>query len=231
MSIICAVSDLHGNLVDIPKCDILLIGGDIIPLDIENNNVMSQMWFAGAFTRWVNDLPCQQVIAVAGNHDRCLQDCPLILENLYKATRYKIEFLNNTVTNININDEVIQIWGSPWCKEFGNWAYGAKSETLQEYYSSIPNNCSIVLTHDAPYIGDCGKITEGKNKGLNVGNKVLAKEIKSKLPIIHTYGHIHSSNHNLESKRGIRTKFACVSVLDEDYNIKYKPLMFNTNIF
>lgn len=231
MSIICAVSDLHGNLIDIPKCDILLIGGDIIPLDIENNNVFGQMWFAGAFTRWVNDLPCQQVIAVAGNHDRCLQDCPLILENLYRATRHKIEFLENTYTTVCTDDDIIKIWGSPWCKKFGNYAYGAENESLLYYYSLMPEKCDIVLTHDAPYIGDCGKITEGPNKGTNIGNKILAKQVKEKLPIVHIFGHVHSSNHNLESKRGIGTKFACVSILDEDYKVKYKPLMFNTNIF
>lgn len=231
MSTICAVSDLHGNLIDIPKCDILLIGGDIIPLDIENNNVMSQMWFAGAFTRWVNDLPCQQVIAVAGNHDRCLLECPLILDNLYKATRHKIEFLNNTYTSVNINDEVIKIWGSPWCTHFKSCCFIADDDTLQEYYSSIPRKCDIVLTHDAPHIGDCGKILEGPSKGTNIGNKVLAKCIKEKLPVVHLFGHVHTSNHNLESKRGIGTKFACISILDENYKIKYKPLMFNTNIF
>lgn len=231
MSTICAVSDLHGNLVDIPKCDILLIGGDITPLDIEKNNVLSQMWFAGAFTRWVDDLPCQQVIAVAGNHDRCLQDCPLILDNLYKATRHKIEFLENTYTSVSINDEVIKIWGSPWCQHLKRFAYSADEANLQNYYSSMPSKCDIILTHDVPYIGDCGKITEGSRKGTNLGNKILAKKVKETLPIVHIYGHIHSSNHELESKRGIDTKFACVSVLDEDYQLKYKPLMFNTNIF
>lgn len=231
MSKICAISDLHGNLIEIPKCDLLLIGGDIIPVDIEENMTMSQMWFAGAFTRWVNDLPCQQVIAVAGNHDRCLQTCPQILDSLYKATRCKIEFLENTETNVSINDEVIKIWGSPWCQHYKRFAYSTGDKELQSYYSSMPKKCDIILTHDAPYIGDCGKITEGPNKGANVGNKVLAKYIKDKVPIVHIHGHIHSSNHNLESKRGITTKFACVSILDEDYKVKYKPLMFNTNIF
>ena len=34
---ICGISDLHGNLPEITSCDIVVICGDIFPLDIQKN--------------------------------------------------------------------------------------------------------------------------------------------------------------------------------------------------
>lgn len=36
---VTAISDLHGNLIDIEPCDLLLICGDISPLDIQRDYI------------------------------------------------------------------------------------------------------------------------------------------------------------------------------------------------
>ena len=66
---ICAISDLHGNLIPIQKCDLCLIAGDVVPLNIQKNRVESIVWFFQDFLPWIKELPCEEVYMVAGNHD------------------------------------------------------------------------------------------------------------------------------------------------------------------
>ena len=218
---ICAISDLHGTLPKIEKCDILLIAGDITP------HRFAEAWILKDFIKWINDLPCTHVIAVWGNHDFIGYNYPDIEKTLGKKTKQKIEFLNNETTTIY--DDIgnsISIFGSPWCHIFGNWAFMISDNMLQVMYDKMPKTCDIVLTHDAPAIGDIGVITQGRHAGENAGNKVLAEIIKSRNVKYSISGHIHSSNHTLETKKGSNTKFATVSILDENYNHVYEPLYF-----
>ena len=219
-----AISDQHGYLPELEKCDLLLIAGDILPLAYQASPINTEIWLNSKFIKWINDLQCQQVIAVLGNHDIAISSN--MLDNISKQTKNKIEFLFNNHTNVIINGETLLIWGSPWCKIFGTWAYMATDDKLAEYYSSLPKGCDICLTHDAPAIGDIGVITQGSQKGVNAGNKVLAKIIKEKQPRISISGHIHSSNHKLEKKKGCNTLFATVSLIDEQYKPVCEPLIF-----
>jgi len=225
---ICAISDLHGHLpINVVPCDIVLIVGDILPLEVQSDVLRAEMWTMSNLSNWIQNLPCTHCIGVLGNHDVAYSRKSEILDRLYKATKNKVELLENTETNVIFEDRTIKIWGSPWCKIFGNWAYMASDEKLQEYYSTMPKFCDIVITHDAPAAGDLGTITEGFQKGVKAGNKVLAKIIKEKQPQIALSGHIHSSNHKLEKKKGFgNTLFATVSLVNENYQPIYEPLYF-----
>lgn len=225
---ICAISDLHGILPNnIKPCDLLLICGDILPLEIQSDVLRTEIWIVNDFSNWIQNLPCTHCIGVLGNHDIGLKRKLEILNRLYKSTKNKVEFLENTETNVVFEDKIIKIWGSPWCKIFGKWEYMASDEKLQEYYSTMPKACDIVITHDTPAAGDLGIITEGKYIGEKAGNKILAKIIKEKQPQIALSGHIHSSNHKLEKKKGFgNTLFATVSLVNEKYQPIYEPLYF-----
>ena len=56
----------------------------------------------------------------------------------------------------------------------------------------------------------------------SIGNEPLRDVIIEKRPKINLHGHLHSANHNVE--RLNETDVYCVSILDEEYRIKYKPL-------
>lgn len=233
---ITAISDLHGLLPEIEPCDVLLICGDIVPIKVQSSTPKSEMWLGGEFTQWINNLPCQHVIAVWGNHDfigmhmgsnilgkQRFDTC------LGKPTKYKIEFLDGNYTNVIVGDEEITIWGSPWCKPFGTWAFMLEEESLVERYSSMPKNCDIVITHEAPRIGKMGIIQQGQSTGFKAGSKVLADIIKDRQPRYAISGHIHSSEHTLSKyKGGGNTLYATVSLLNERYEHTYKPLTFET---
>jgi Icc-related predicted phosphoesterase len=122
--------------------------------------------------------------------------------------------------------ESLKIYGTPWCKIFGNWAFMRDDEKLVQIYSNIPEGLDILLTHDAPAIQGHGKITMGQWAGEDAGNKVLAKAIKEKEPKICLYGHIHSSIHTLTKMYKKDTKLRCVSLLDEKYYPLYPPYVF-----
>src|SRR5512142_3205347 len=66
---ILATADLHGNLPDIPDCDLLLIGGDILPLAIQHDNARSLQWLDYEFREWLRHIPPAKIIGIAGNHD------------------------------------------------------------------------------------------------------------------------------------------------------------------
>ena len=84
------------------------------------------------------------------------------------------------------------------------------------------------MCHDSPQVGYVANIMEHKSEtypnGIPAGNIYLFDEIVEKKPKYVLSGHIHSGDHVLQEYAG--TKYANVSILDESYSIKYKPLTF-----
>lgn len=97
------------------------------------------------------------------------------------------------------------------------------NEFLAQKYNEIPENVDIFVSHDAPKVSDVGMIKEGNWSGTDAGNPVLAKYILEKKPKYAFCGHIHSGNHELQEVEG--TKFANTSVVNERYDLVYKPLI------
>lgn len=56
MAKICALSDLHGHLPKIEPCELVLLAGDIVPLNIQFDNAASTLWFLDEFTKWIDSL-------------------------------------------------------------------------------------------------------------------------------------------------------------------------------
>lgn len=71
---VCAISDLHGYLIDIEKpFDVLLIAGDIVDLYYQRYSKQTKKWYKNEFLNWVKGLPFKdensKVIIIAGNHE------------------------------------------------------------------------------------------------------------------------------------------------------------------
>lgn len=212
-----AISDLHGQLPEIPEEDLLLIAGDIIPLSIQSDDKKSGQWFRTKFSNWIDSLPVNKVLFIAGNHDW----------SAYRGVgEYMLKDLFNKDSKATyLFDESyiykdITIYGTPWCKMFYNWAFNLNDEALKEKYSNIPNNVDVLLTHDAPY--GTNDIVENYNK--HIGNIPLRDIILEKTPKYNIHGHLHTAKHEFEVLGN--TKVCNCSLLDEEYKMNFKPIIF-----
>ena len=71
---VCAISDLHGTLPEINPCELLLICGDIVPLSAQGSTLYTSRWYKRVFKTWAENLPCDKVVFIAGNHELHLEN-------------------------------------------------------------------------------------------------------------------------------------------------------------
>lgn len=94
--------------------------------------------------------------------------------------------------------------------------------TLESKFKNIPEDVDFLLTHDAPYgTSDICMQDIYWNNGEHIGSRPLRDAIIEKKPKYNLHGHLHSSNHDKEILN--ETKVYNVSLLDENYNLTYKP--------
>lgn len=196
---ICGISDIHGNLYnEIPKCDVLCICGDIVPLNIQRDIKESDKWFTEDFIKWINNLPCNKVIIVPGNHDFYLER--MYIEGTWEVVKALMRAITNDKVEMLIDESYtykgISFYGTPWINPIlfqqGRWAFELQDNEL---YNKIPK-CDILITHDNPnYNNALGHYTFGKSK-------------------VHLFGHWHEGVSNKNHR-----KYNC-SILDNGYNFK-----------
>ncbi len=221
---LCAISDMHGNLnVSVERSDLLFICGDILPLDIQMNSKKSKKWLQETFIPWCLSLDVEKIFLVGGNHDFFIQNHSDKLREMIDGLniKYLQDELYVYISNIG---EIYKIYGTPWCHQFGNWAFmGYSDEGLKDIYSKMPNDVDILVCHDAPY-GFSDVITADVpwGNGEHIGCKPLAEVVFEKNPKLLLHGHLHSANHDAEMM-GSTTVYN-VSLLNEHYKMAYKPL-------
>ena len=230
---IAVISDLHGHLPTYPspywegieECELLLICGDILPLSMQSNMPRSRSWLIEDFKPWAASLPVEQVYFIAGNHDFWFEKNDIEARKIFslndKVTYMKNEYLDYYAS---IQDsKTYRIFGTPYCHMFGNWAFMRGEETLAHKFSEMPDDVDILISHDAPY-GTSDICFEGfsTSKG-HIGCPELRDAIIEKKPKYCFHGHLHSSNHG-EEVLG-ETKVYNTSILNEQYNLVYEPLM------
>lgn len=240
---ICAISDIHGSLIDIPECDILCICGDILPLDIQRNNDESIAWLAGPFQKWALDAPCKYVLMIWGNHDwygdKCYrgglegwEQCERLFKNDLGLDP-KIQILCDE----GFEALGIKFYGTSWCPSLKNWAFYGDSETLKRKFDNIPIDTKVLLTHCPPKFGQQGIVLQQNNWNFlsNFGCQELQDVIKIKFDTLINNidynklyilsGHIHSGNHDWENEGNVW--YRNVSIKDENYEPVYLPKTFS----
>jgi len=220
---ICAFSDTHGQYnFEIKPCDIVFICGDIVPLQIQSNIPQSLKWFKNEFVPWCNNLSCDKIILVAGNHDFFAEKASVAIKDIIKDTKITYLF-NENYTYVDSKNHEWIIFGTPLCKQFGSWAFMHNNDYNKTYYNLMHDNVDIVITHDMPYCMNdvCLQNTLWSYNNEHIGNIPLRQVIDIKKPRYVFGGHLHSADHNLIDYGGIQC--VNVSLLDEEYQLTYKP--------
>jgi Icc-related predicted phosphoesterase len=228
-------SDCHGELPNIKKVfDLLLIAGDITPAKYGyHSKKIQKEWLFNEFKQWIDALPYNseqsKVFLVPGNHDFVFENLsPFERLEIEQKLGYRVELLIHEEKKFCYNQDnefkELRIFGTPYCKIFGRWAFMHEDDFLEKAFSEIPEGLDILITHDPPTLNNMGKITQGRQIGKDAGNSILTKYVLEKKPKYLFSGHIHSGNHNFTECEGIM--MANGSYVDETYIPWYSVLQF-----
>jgi len=210
------ISDTHTrerNLT-LPGGDVLIHGGDIMNSGWNYMDVMD-------FLKWFASQPYDELIFIAGNHDRRFENDPLDIKNILEGFP-TITYLEDDWVTVGDGDphdpnvKTAKIYGSPWQPEFYNWAFNLprRGDELKAKWDAIPEDTDILITHGPPqgHLDASGSPYNEPNLGCEL-LRVRVDEIK---PKIHIFGHIHGSSGYKEHNG---THFINASVLNEQYEV------------
>ena len=236
---VTAISDLHGNLIDIEPCDLLLICGDISPLDIQRDYIQMTKWIFNEFQEWIMKIDCPTIILTPGNHDFWFEKM-ITQPNTYLFNKLTILIDGETKVYNSTDDKWYKIYGTPWCKQCGPWAFMANHAELVKKYEKIPKDLDILMTHEASNLAEVGT-THDNGTEIQYCCAALTDEIKRKKPKYALCGHVHTGNHNItacpvydyvfqEETEWTNVHVANVSILDESYSIYFRPTTFELSL-
>jgi hypothetical protein len=212
--LVTLISDTHGQhrSVILPGGDLLIHTGDFMTSGYSKSQ-------AEDFFKWMQGQDYDDVVFIAGNHDRIMQNEPDEMQGI--LTGYKlIDYLEDEELvlygdgpNGDLPENNIRIYGSPWQPEFYDWAFNLprNGDVLKSKWDAIPTNTDILLTHGPAW----GIVDEVYNRrGVHLGCELLTERIAVVKPKIHVCGHIHSGHGYYFDGT---THFFNASVLNEQY--------------
>lgn len=177
IKLVC-LSDTHSKhkQVIVPDGDILIHAGDLTPRGNYHEFISVGNWFQKMRERF------KHVIFIAGNHDWAFQfNAPLMARTFFQGCHY-------------LQDDAIELmgikfYGSPRTPNFYNWAFMDEDEDLAPYWSRIPDDTEVLITHGPPF-----SILDFEANQNRCGSRSLYECVKQ-LPKLkhHIFGHIHES--------------------------------------
>ncbi len=202
------MSDTHGVLPVIPECDLLLIAGDVCP--VQDHSLDAQREFLhGPFKRWLEEVPARDVVLVAGNHD-------FIFERLPEAipTDWRCTYLLDREARI----QGLRVYGTPWQPWFTNWAFNLYEPDLAKKFALIPDGIDVLVCHSPPEgFGDM--LLDGEA----AGSSSLLGAIQRVRPKLTVFGHVHEGRGRWQLPFGT---LANVAVLNAAYDHVHPPMQF-----
>lgn len=177
---IIATADLHGSLPWIPECDILLLGGDILPDDHQPQRIRN--WAHNDFRHWLEEVPAQHIVGIAGNHDFLFEQEPWL------PKRLPWTYLRDDLVNV----EGLLIYGTPWVPNLPGWAFhGGMDNRCKACCFKCPSQVDIVLSHGPMY--GYADHTGPRHGSIDVGCIEMAEVIEHVRPKAYVCGHIHEA--------------------------------------
>jgi hypothetical protein len=175
---IAATADIHGSLPEVPECDLLLIAGDVCPVDASHEPAAQRAWMAGPFAEWLSAAPAYHKVWIAGNHDFGCEGGWRPEGELANAATY--------LCDEEVRLDGLRIYGTPWVPELPGWAFVRPEGELDAAFEPLPAGLDILLSHGPPFgFGDhC-------HDGRRVGSSSLLRAIRERQPRLAVCGHVH----------------------------------------
>jgi Icc-related predicted phosphoesterase len=198
-TIVCA-SDLHEHLVDIPACDLLLIAGDV-SFAFKGDLAAKHAFLDGDFKHWLDRVPAEEVVLVAGNHDQSIEAWGI-------PDGLRCHYLQDAGLELF----GLHIWGTPWQPWFYDWAFNAPRRNGEEFLASkfdaIPADTGIIIAHGPPRgFGD-------RTPQTHVGSTAMTAALERVQPRLMVCGHIHPAYGRYHYGA---TEIINASLVNEDY--------------
>lgn len=205
------LADTHGYLPDVPRGDLLVLAGDIIPLTRQLDDQRASYWLDTTFREWLTELK-RPVIATWGNHDFIGQRHPAWVPELPWT------LLVDCGAAVEVNGRTLRCYGSPWQPFFLDWAFNLDEAQLAEKWEKIPNGLDILVVHGPPY-GILDKLPNGDH----VGSASLLERLKIVQPKVTVFGHVHHGyGHAWGGLYGLR--FFNAAYVNEQYRPGFHPI-------
>ncbi|PUU73859.1 Metallo-dependent phosphatase-like protein, partial [Tuber borchii] len=173
--IVVSISDLHTiplAKIHIPPGDILIVTGDLS--EGRPAQLMQRLSELRA-------LPHKFKIVIGGNHDRAL-DCRAAFR---EAEESGIFYLEDESTDVTIGGRTFHVFGSPKSLAIStNTAFGYSEDDDFASWKIVPPDVDILVTHGPP----AGYPSDDMN-----GCDGLRKALWRVRPMLHVFGHVHSS--------------------------------------
>ncbi len=247
-----ALSDQHGELPDIPECDLLIVAGDNC-LDYPKGHrdrigsgpqtERQEQWFRDVWIPWRDRQPAKMCVLTWGNHDYCGEKIHAGANTVWHGpTTVSIidapfddgDCAGNDGTKVDVGGLVL--WLTPWSSQFRDWAFMGTEDQLADRYAAIPEGIDILVSHQPPngYGDGVAAYDMDKRDYIHLGSSALLAAIERVKPRIVICGHIHGGfgesviTHTApEGEYGGATTVYNVSLLNEAYQMVRQPTVID----
>jgi len=213
MPTITLLSDSHGLHNKIPKEWLPDTDWILHPGDVSSMGTIDQI---SDFVNWFSTVGNYKFRCfIAGNHDWLFQRNPYVAKSLIPTN---VTYLENSEVII----DGIKIYGVPQQPEFYQWAFNVQRGYMHNYWSKVPDDVQILLSHGPP-AGILDMTLEGDSCGCTEMLQRLPELKELKLIVC---GHIHEARGIFEGADG--QKIVNASVLNRSYKLVNKPFIIDT---
>lgn len=191
------ISDTHGFHQQMPEksfedIDVVVHSGDC-------SNYMDPFrnsYEVRSFIDWYAQVPCENKIYVAGNHDTSIERRLVRPEDFKDAGIIYLE-------NESVTIDGVKFWGSPHTPTFGDWAFMKKREKINMVWQAIPDDTDVLITHGPPKgVRDLSFDRDGSLE--MCGCSALMKRcwaLRNTLRLV-CFGHIHNMD-GVDTNQGV----------------------------